>query len=156
MVASAQLMFAVCQKTRSQKNAAIKNAIGNEMNIGWIGWPAMLAVLRGFRVRGAIVIFTPSNFVGLSRLTRLSHGFVKLYTRFAGRSQASIGRRNAPVTTAYVHRSRCAVHRFPDRLATRLVIQNGERFSLGESAGCTRNHFGLARRAKIMSEFRDR
>ena len=61
----------------------------------------MLAVLRGFRVRGAIVIFTPSNSVGLSRLTRLSHGLVKLYTRFAARSQASIGRQNTPVTTGY-------------------------------------------------------
>jgi hypothetical protein len=96
-------MFAVRQKTRSQKNAAVKNATGNGINIGWIGWPAILAVLRGFRVRGAIVIFTPSNSVGLSRLTRLSHGLVKLYARFAARSQASIGRRTTPVTTGYAH-----------------------------------------------------
>src|SRR5687767_5431289 len=62
-VASAQLEFAVCQNTRSHTNAAMKNAIGNGINIGWTGWPAILAVLRGFRVRGAIVIVRLQLFV---------------------------------------------------------------------------------------------
>jgi len=37
----------VIQNPTSHANVAIKNAIGNGINIGWIGWPAMLAVLQG-------------------------------------------------------------------------------------------------------------
>ena len=57
-VASNQREFPVAQKTRSQTNVATKNAIGNGISIGWIGCPAMLAVLRGFRdgFGGAIVM----------------------------------------------------------------------------------------------------
>src|SRR5205823_7388033 len=40
---------------------ATKNAIGNGISIGWIGWPAMLAVLRGFRIGVFIAISAPPD-----------------------------------------------------------------------------------------------
>src|SRR4051812_33738128 len=48
-VAVIQPELPVLQNTRSHRKVATKNAIGNGMSIGWIGCPAMLAVLFGLR-----------------------------------------------------------------------------------------------------------
>jgi hypothetical protein len=43
-----QSALPVRQKARSHTSVATKNAMGNGISIGWIGWPPMLAVERGF------------------------------------------------------------------------------------------------------------
>src|SRR2546421_4565487 len=45
--ARAQFAFPVDQKTRSVTKAETRNATGNGISMGWIGCPAMLAVLLG-------------------------------------------------------------------------------------------------------------
>src|SRR5665213_4423423 len=60
-VAMAQAWLAVCQKTRSQMNVATKNAIGNGTSIGWMGWPAIFAVLRGFGMVGMVGMVASKN-----------------------------------------------------------------------------------------------
>src|SRR5581483_7530670 len=46
-LAVAQAWLPVCQTMRSATKAETKKAIGKGTSMGWMGWPAMLAVLRG-------------------------------------------------------------------------------------------------------------
>src|SRR4029079_7685732 len=58
--AVAQNVFPVCQKRKSHKKAATKNAMGKGISIGCSGWPAIDTVLLGLLAIGVGMVDTPA------------------------------------------------------------------------------------------------